>query len=124
MRHSSARNVVERIFGILKRRFRILLIPPEYDMTIQALIPPALAALHNFIRQFDPEEIHIYDDDDDDDDDESLEFQVAPHPEVVGELGRGMVTPAETTRANRRRDEIAHNMWEQYEVYLASHGAD
>jgi len=68
-------------------------------MTIQALIPPALAALHNFIRQFDPEEIHIYDDDDDDDndDDESLEFQVAPHPEVVGELGRGTVTPAGTT---------------------------
>ena len=124
MRHSSARNVVERMFGILKRHFRILLIPPEYDMTIQALIPPALAALHNFIRQFDPEEIHIYDDDDDDDDDESLEFQVAPHPEVVGELGRGTVTPVETTRANWRRDEIAYNMWEQYEVYLASHGAD
>ena len=32
--HASARNVVERIFGILKRRFRILCIPPEYGMGV------------------------------------------------------------------------------------------
>ena len=30
-------------------------------MSIQAtLIPPALAALHNFIRQYDPDEIQMY----------------------------------------------------------------
>ena len=51
LRHASARNVVERIFGILKRRFQILQLLPEYAMEIQSLIPPALAALHNFIRQ-------------------------------------------------------------------------
>jgi len=69
LRHASARNAIERIFGILKRRFRILHLPPEYSMSIQALIPPALAALHNFIWQHNPDEIQMYDNDDDDDDD-------------------------------------------------------
>src|ERR1700690_2668566 len=32
LRHASARKVIERIFGVLKRRFRILVVPPEYDM--------------------------------------------------------------------------------------------
>lgn len=49
LRHASARNVVERIFGVLKCRFVILTHPPEYSMEIQARIPPALAAVHNFI---------------------------------------------------------------------------
>jgi hypothetical protein len=42
-------NVVERIFGVLKRRFRILIVPPELDMHWQARLPAALAAIHNFI---------------------------------------------------------------------------
>ena len=49
LRHAQARNVIERIFGVLKRRFRILLLAPEYNIEIQNRIPAALAALHNFI---------------------------------------------------------------------------
>jgi hypothetical protein len=56
----SARNVVERIFGILKRRFHFLLLAPEYDMDIQSKVPPALCALHNFIRHNDPSDIEDY----------------------------------------------------------------
>jgi hypothetical protein len=40
----------------MKRRFRILLVSPEYKITIQARIPVALCALHNFIRIHDPHE--------------------------------------------------------------------
>ena len=36
LRHASAHNVIECIFGVLKRRFRILHLAPEYDMEVQA----------------------------------------------------------------------------------------
>jgi hypothetical protein len=57
LRHASARNVIERIFGVMKKRFKILKDPPGYDMKIQVHIMLALCALHNFIRRHDPEEI-------------------------------------------------------------------
>ena len=53
--HASARNIIEWIFGILKRRFWILTIPPESSMAVQAHIPPALCTIHNFIWIHDPE---------------------------------------------------------------------
>ena len=58
LRHASARNVVERIFGSMKRRFNILTHPVEYDMDIQAQIPPFTAAIHNFILDHDPGEVN------------------------------------------------------------------
>ena len=81
-------------------------------MTIQALIPPALAALHNFIRQYDPEEIRAYDN-------EVFDPQIG-YQESAGELGTGLVTD-EMLRANERRDRMAGEMWEQYQDYLQSH---
>ncbi len=87
---------MERIFGVLKHRFRILQLPSEYNMDIQAQIPPALAALYNFIREWDPEEIRVYGDD------KLPDFQVYPHPEHVGELAIGPVTSCERVQANKR----------------------
>jgi hypothetical protein len=49
LHHSSLRNVIEHIFGVLKWRFQILLIAPEYNLEVQAQIPIALSAIHNFI---------------------------------------------------------------------------
>ena len=34
LRHAQAQNVIEHIFGVLKRRFRILVIPPEYSVKV------------------------------------------------------------------------------------------
>jgi len=51
LRHASARNVIEQIFGVLKRCFRILVYAAEIDMDLQAHIPAALAAIHNFMIQ-------------------------------------------------------------------------
>ena len=88
-------------------------------MDVQVLIPPALAALHNFIREWDPEEIHEeitgYGDNDE------LDYQVHPHPESVGELAMGVVTPHEGEQANEKWDKIAADMWDQYQHYLKSH---
>ena len=48
--HSSLRNVIERSFGVLKMKWRILLALPSYKMKIQTKIIIACMALHNFIR--------------------------------------------------------------------------
>ena len=48
--HSSLRNVIERSFGVLKMKWRILLAMPSYNMDKQTQIIIACMALHNFIR--------------------------------------------------------------------------
>lgn len=49
-RHASLRNVVERIFGVLKNRFNILTKEIDWPSDIKVKTVPALAAIHNFIR--------------------------------------------------------------------------
>jgi hypothetical protein len=101
-----ARNVIERIFGVLKRRFRILIVPPELDMHWQARLPAALAAIHNFIRDQDPMDI------------EDIMDPMDPEPGArAGELAQGVPRAAERDRANQRRDRIAKEMWDQYVAY-------
>ena len=85
-------------------------------MDTQALIPPTLIALHNFIRDYDPQEIHNYDD-------IALDFQMGLPPEPAGELGTGLATSNERAQASKRQDKIAANMWEQYQQYLGGHAA-
>jgi hypothetical protein len=48
--HSSLRNHIERSFGVLKMKWRILLDLPSYPMLKQSKIIHACMALHNFIR--------------------------------------------------------------------------
>ncbi|SRR6266576_3813981 len=125
--HAQARNVIERIFGVLKRHFRILLLSPEYNMEIQACIPAALAAIHNFIRINDSEDVKL-----------TLPVSVEAENHRFGgvaagddELGRDLPRaarggepddnaplPAEGSTATERRDQIAQAMWVQYQEVL------
>lgn len=50
LRHSQLRNVIERIFGVIKKRFLILDNTPEYSFNVQVRLIPVLCALHNFIH--------------------------------------------------------------------------
>lgn len=50
MKHSSARNVIERCFGILKKRWAVLRSPAFYDIITQRRIISVCCMLHNFIR--------------------------------------------------------------------------
>lgn len=51
LRRAQLRNVIERIFGVLKRQFHLLVSRPEFTYEQQALI---VAALHNFLRIHSP----------------------------------------------------------------------
>ncbi|XP_042957659.1 uncharacterized protein LOC122293214 isoform X2 [Carya illinoinensis] len=52
--HSSIRIVIERTFGVLKRRFQLLKNMPEYRPTRQRYIIITCCAIHNFIRTITP----------------------------------------------------------------------
>ncbi|KAJ4793852.1 nuclease [Rhynchospora pubera] len=49
-RHAQLRNVIERTFGVLKMRFKILKCMPNYKYRKQTLIVMACCILHNFIK--------------------------------------------------------------------------
>ncbi|CAK5266818.1 unnamed protein product [Mycena citricolor] len=129
LRHAQARNVVERIFGILKRRWMVFQRAPEYPIEMQAKLVPAIAALHNFIRIHEPL------------DDFSAPQQPAassvplsrstssidsfmqdePRDILPEELGME-ISAAECRRAELRRDTIAQKMWEDYQRILRERG--
>lgn len=50
LRHAQARNAVERVFGVMKKRFKVLDDPMHYSIGVQAQLLPGLCALHNFLR--------------------------------------------------------------------------
>ncbi|KAE8250713.1 hypothetical protein A4X13_0g4463 [Tilletia indica] len=56
-RHAGLRSVIERIFGIMKERFKVLLLGSDYPLKTQVALFPALAVVHNFIRLVDPQDI-------------------------------------------------------------------
>jgi hypothetical protein len=92
LRHAMLRNVIERAFGILKNRFRILLLPPKYPLEVQIRIPAALSAVHNFIRRYEStDDTHRMEED-------NVEYE---DPEDID-------LPL--------RDRIADTMWDHYMV--------
>jgi hypothetical protein len=104
--HASARNIIEHIFGVLKRRFRILLLAPEYSLEIQARIPAVLCSIHNFIRTHDDqvdEEGNLAEPDyRNNDNDNNYNAEVA---ELIPD------------EPSTRRDQITQQMWDDYVEY-------
>jgi hypothetical protein len=74
-------------------------------MHIQARIPPALSAIHNFIQIHNPGKI----------DDFTYEDNIND-----GQVGPANVT--ERTRVASKRDQIVQDMWEDYQGILLGHG--
>ena len=108
LRHASLQNAIERIFGVLKRQFQILLLAPEYDLEIQAKIPAALCAIHNFIKEHDLDEGDLEETRDFFDEcrrDENEPFALGD-PEETGSM----------------QDQIAEEMWLEYQHILAEQG--
>lgn len=49
-RHSSLRNAIERAFGLLKKRFRIIVDEPFYPYLTQVKLVLACCIIHNYLR--------------------------------------------------------------------------
>lgn len=62
MKHSKARNVIERSFGLLKGRWAILRSPSFFPIRVQGRIVQACVLLHNLIRRYMPTDYIVYED--------------------------------------------------------------
>ena len=110
LRHSSLRNSIERIFGVLKKRFPILKKQLEYDYDTQVQLVNALCCLHNFIRK-EGDGKDIFDMVDDKEvEEESYQSEGIGHISMKHKD----VTEKERRKAKSMRDRIAEEMWNQY----------
>jgi hypothetical protein len=101
----------------MKKRWGLLTRPSEFNSRVQARIPCALAAVHNFILENDPFYLDLgpFDEDDSVDPDRRNDND---EDDGIGELAEGLVTGAEKTRAEAFRNHIAEQMWEDYANYI------
>ncbi len=108
LRHSSLRNAIERIFGILKNRFKMLTQQLEFPFPVQVKLVKALCCLHNIIRLIGG------------DDTFDKEWDTGIANEVLSDISnndnvsRRAITTAQASEARAKRDEIAVRMWTNY----------
>ena len=116
LRHASARNVIERIFGVLKHRYRVLQLPLEYSLEIQSCLPASLAAVHNFILIHTPVDGNAPDNTDEVEvgGDEHLYQGGDPFAAGDGEENHANVG----VEAGVMRDDMAQRMWDDYQAIL------
>lgn len=110
LRHTRARNIIERAFAVLKMRWGILRSASFYPLKIQVRLIMACFLLHNFIRgemHNDPIEQHIAG---------ATQAQEAEEghgdPEFIDQ-----VEP--TTAWNQMRDDLASSMWNNVCFFVA-----
>lgn len=108
-------NVIERIFGVLKHHFRILILSPKYNLQVQAQIPAALCTIHNFICYHDADEGPLQDETDgtaglDDDDEPADTVQTADVPPRHDVHGAHQMSVT--------HNDIASAMWDQYQQVM------
>lgn len=111
LRHSSLRNVIERVFGVLKKRFPILCLMPSCSMEKQVRIVKSCFMIHNFIKinrdyedpfeEWDENIEGANDDAEDDNNDNDIN--------------------ANAGGAAAWRDSIANAMWVDYQAHLVAH---
>ena len=115
LRHASLRNVVERIFGVLKRRFEILDTAPEYSLQAQIDLVFAYTALHNVIMEHAVEAAQ----EDQFEDIYAVAHRESPLFTFDPNHTRPAIGHTSSIKMNQKRDEIAQAMWTQYQTYLA-----
>ena len=108
LRHASLRNAIERIFGVVKRKFKILGQVAEYSIDTQVDLVLAITGLYNFIRQHEDieEELII------------SEADLESEEDITQELSSSEIRGTGSVYMNKKREAIATAMWEDYQQYL------
>ncbi|KAL0405287.1 UNVERIFIED_CONTAM: hypothetical protein Slati_3842600 [Sesamum latifolium] len=101
LKHSSARNVIERTFGLLKVHWGILRSQSFYPIDVQSKIIIACYLLHNFIRNEMP--------------DDPLELEIPDDNELGGDTDADYVDTIESNSASSAwRDALATSMYNDW----------
>jgi hypothetical protein len=100
----SLQNVIERIFGVLKRQWKILGGKGcEYSIDTQIDLFCALVRLYNFGKQCGEDESFL-----------NKSFNDINIEESQGEI----VEVVENKRMDKKRDNIVEKMWSDYQLYI------
>lgn len=114
LRHATQRNIVEWIFGWIKKKYEILQAAPEINLKKQVRLIYALCLLWNFMRQHESVETMFED------------YSKADHIRL-GQGDNDNISPPPTTSQEDnymkfRRDRLADKFWSQYQAYLDLQG--
>ena len=101
-RHSQLRNVIERIFGVMKACYKILTYPRPFCMKAQVRVVAVLCVLHNILNNFDK--------------DEKVTVTIVTSEEAGEEDANHVynISRMEVGAATAKRDAIANAMWSDY----------
>jgi hypothetical protein len=105
LRHSSLRNAIERIFGVVKKRFPIIVTMRSFDFSFQCDLVLCAMMVHNFIRVTHEDEFYNENDVPDAPDDDNV-------PEV--EMGGNV------RALHQWRNGIARATWDDYVLHNAN----
>lgn len=100
-RHSSLRMVVERSFGLLKGRFKILANKPFFPFRTQVDLVIVCCVLHNYILGHGTDELHLEE-----------EEWVAQNLSQVGRTRESILE--EGNMWVQKREEMAMAMWQDH----------
>ncbi|CAL5379925.1 unnamed protein product [Camellia sinensis] len=107
-RHSSLRNVIERTFGVLKKRFPILRSMPNYKSTRQGPLMIACCVVHNWIRLHAVMDPFFMEADNEMAAEEEVDRLLGDQPDCVDMSQHGL------TSQSNVRDAIATAMWQNH----------
>ena len=103
LRHSSLRTTIERGFGVLKKRFRVLDVEPFWSFETQVKVVLACCVVHNHIMRVEPND-HIMED--------AMNQVESSDPQQARQSHWESIEDSRSW--NAKKDEICQAMWADY----------
>ena len=101
LRHSSLRTTIERGFGVIKKRFRVLDVEPFWSFNTQVDLVLACGVIHNHIMGVDPNDLIM----------QAETCETESSDRVQPSRCEAIV---ESRECDNKRDEICQAMWADY----------